>query len=87
MIPFMVAMLFAGRGVGTFWRSRKESALRLAIYSYVGSRRRLTLCSSDGLFCLAILYRRFSDERGGSLVKIGSQFRPDQGGFMLENHC
>ncbi len=29
VIPFLVAMLFAGRGVGTFWRSRKESALRL----------------------------------------------------------
>lgn len=29
VIPFLVAMLFAGRGIGTFWRSRKESALRL----------------------------------------------------------
>ena len=29
VIPFIVAMLFAGRGVGTLWRSRKETALRL----------------------------------------------------------
>jgi hypothetical protein len=29
IIPFIVAMLFAGRGVGTLWRSRKEAALRL----------------------------------------------------------
>ena len=29
VIPFLVAMLFAGRGIGTFWRSRKETALRL----------------------------------------------------------
>ena len=28
-IPFMVGMLFAGRGFGTLWRSRKESDLRL----------------------------------------------------------
>lgn len=29
VIPFLVAMLFAGHGIGTFWRSRKETALRL----------------------------------------------------------
>lgn len=29
VIPFLVAMLFAGRGIGTYWRSRKETALRL----------------------------------------------------------
>ena len=28
-IPFMVGMLFAGRGFGTLWRSRKEADLRL----------------------------------------------------------
>jgi hypothetical protein len=29
VIPFMVAMLFAGGGFGALWRSRKESILRL----------------------------------------------------------
>lgn len=29
VIPFLVAMLFAGRGIGTYWRSRKDAALRL----------------------------------------------------------
>jgi hypothetical protein len=29
IIPFFVAMLFAGGGVGARWRSRKESILRL----------------------------------------------------------
>jgi hypothetical protein len=29
VIPFMVAMLFAGGGLGALWRSRKESILRL----------------------------------------------------------
>ncbi len=29
VIPFLVAMIFAGRGIGTLWRSRKEAALRL----------------------------------------------------------
>ena len=29
VIPFIVAMLFAGRGAGTLWRSRKEAALGL----------------------------------------------------------
>ncbi len=29
VIPFMVAMLFAGGGLGVLWRSRKESILRL----------------------------------------------------------
>jgi hypothetical protein len=29
VIPFMVSMLFAGRGAGTLWRSRKQAELRL----------------------------------------------------------
>jgi hypothetical protein len=29
VIPFLVAMLFAGGGLGVLWRSRKESVLRL----------------------------------------------------------
>jgi hypothetical protein len=29
LIPFLLAMLFAGRGIGTYWLSRKETALRL----------------------------------------------------------
>jgi hypothetical protein len=29
VIPFIVAMLFAGGGFGVLWRSRKESILRL----------------------------------------------------------
>jgi hypothetical protein len=29
VIPFLVAMLFAGGGLGVLWRSRKESTLRL----------------------------------------------------------
>ena len=29
LIPFMVAMLFAGGGLGILWRSRKENILRL----------------------------------------------------------
>jgi hypothetical protein len=29
LIPFLLALLFAGRGIGTYWRSRKETALRL----------------------------------------------------------
>jgi peptidoglycan/LPS O-acetylase OafA/YrhL len=29
IIPFMVAMLFVGGGLGALWRSRKESILRL----------------------------------------------------------
>ena len=29
VIPFMVAMVFAGGGLGALWRSRKESILRL----------------------------------------------------------
>jgi hypothetical protein len=28
-IPFIIAMLFAGGGLGVLWRSRKESVLRL----------------------------------------------------------
>jgi hypothetical protein len=29
VIPFLVAMLFAGGGLGALWRSRKESILRV----------------------------------------------------------
>jgi hypothetical protein len=29
VIPFMVAMLFAGGGLGALWRSRKENILRV----------------------------------------------------------
>jgi hypothetical protein len=29
IIPFLVGMLFAGRGLGTAWRSRREKELRL----------------------------------------------------------
>ena len=29
IIPFFVGMLFAGRGIGTAWRSRRERELRL----------------------------------------------------------
>jgi uncharacterized integral membrane protein len=29
VIPFMVAMLFAGGGLGVLWRSRRESTLRV----------------------------------------------------------
>jgi hypothetical protein len=29
MLPFFTTMLFGGRAIGTWWRSRKESDLRL----------------------------------------------------------
>jgi hypothetical protein len=29
MIPFLVTMLFGGRAIGTWWRSRREKELRL----------------------------------------------------------
>jgi hypothetical protein len=29
MLPFFTTMLFGGRAMGTWWRSRKDSALRL----------------------------------------------------------
>jgi hypothetical protein len=29
VLPFFVSMIFAGRGIGTLWRSRKDTALLL----------------------------------------------------------
>jgi hypothetical protein len=65
VIPFLVAMLFAGRGVGTYWRSRKETALRLPS-TLMSATAAFALCDYCGLLCVLA----FTDPPNGEVLQF-----------------